>query len=93
MLIFDEMVTGFRVHLEGGQGLYGVTPDLATYGKAIGGGLALAALAGREELMDHLNPPQGQVGLRLHVGHPQRQPLGRGRRNRHSRRPPGAWSF
>ncbi|MDV6286490.1 aspartate aminotransferase family protein [Rhodococcus jostii] len=56
VLIFDEMVTGFRVHLEGGQGLYGVTPDLATYGKAIGGGLALAAVAGRESLMDHLNP-------------------------------------
>ena len=56
VLIFDEMVTGFRVHLEGGQGLYGVTPDLATYGKAIGGGLPLAALAGREALMDHLNP-------------------------------------
>jgi glutamate-1-semialdehyde 2,1-aminomutase len=56
VLIFDEMVTGFRVHLEGGQGLYGVTPDLATYGKAIGGGLPLAAVAGREALMDHLNP-------------------------------------
>ncbi|MDV6286971.1 aspartate aminotransferase family protein [Rhodococcus jostii] len=56
VLIFDEMVTGFRVHLEGGQGLYGITPDLATYGKAIGGGLALAALAGRADLMDHLSP-------------------------------------
>jgi glutamate-1-semialdehyde 2,1-aminomutase len=56
VLIFDEMVTGFRVHLQGGQGLYGVTPDLATYGKAIGGGLPLAALAGSEVLMDHLNP-------------------------------------
>jgi glutamate-1-semialdehyde 2,1-aminomutase len=56
VLIFDEMVTGFRVHLQGGQGLFGVTPDLATYGKAIGGGLALAALAGRKDLMDHLNP-------------------------------------
>lgn len=56
VLIFDEMVTGFRVHLQGGQGLFGVTPDLATYGKSIGGGLPVAALAGREELMDHLNP-------------------------------------
>lgn len=56
VLIFDEMVTGFRVHLAGGQGLYGVTPDLATYGKAIGGGLPLAAVAGPEVLMDHLNP-------------------------------------
>lgn len=56
VLIFDEMVTGFRVHLAGGQGLYGVTADLATYGKAIGGGLALAAVAGRADLMDHLSP-------------------------------------
>lgn len=56
VLVFDEMVTGFRIHLEGGQGLYGITPDLATYGKAIGGGMAAAALAGREDLMDHLNP-------------------------------------
>ena len=40
-------MTGFRVHLAGGQGLYGVTPDLATYGKAIGGGLPLAAVAAR----------------------------------------------
>ncbi|WP_406349293.1 aminotransferase class III-fold pyridoxal phosphate-dependent enzyme [Streptomyces sp. NBC_00144] len=56
VLIFDEMVTGFRIHRAGGQGLYGITPDLATYGKAIGGGLALAAVAGRADLMDHLNP-------------------------------------
>lgn len=56
VLIFDEMVTGFRVHLEGGQGLFGVTPDLATYGKSIGGGLPVAALAGSEELMSHVNP-------------------------------------
>lgn len=56
VLVFDEMVTGFRIHLEGGQGLFGVVPDLATYGKAIGGGLPLAAVAGREDLMDHLNP-------------------------------------
>lgn len=56
VLIFDEMVTGFRVHLEGGQGLFGVKPDLATYGKAIGGGLPVAALAGGNELMRHLDP-------------------------------------
>jgi glutamate-1-semialdehyde 2,1-aminomutase len=56
VLIFDEMVTGFRVHLAGGQGLSGVTPDLATYGKAIGGGTALAALAGRDDLMERLDP-------------------------------------
>lgn len=56
VLIFDEMVTGFRVAWGGAQERFGVTPDLATYGKAIGGGLALAAVAGREDLMRHLDP-------------------------------------
>jgi glutamate-1-semialdehyde 2,1-aminomutase len=56
VLIFDEMVTGFRVAWGGGQERFGVTPDLATYGKAIGGGLAVAAVAGREDLMRHLDP-------------------------------------
>ncbi|HWI70969.1 MAG TPA: aminotransferase class III-fold pyridoxal phosphate-dependent enzyme, partial [Baekduia sp.] len=56
VLIFDEMVTGFRVSWGGGQERFGVIPDLATYGKAIGGGLPVAAIAGREELMRHLDP-------------------------------------
>jgi glutamate-1-semialdehyde 2,1-aminomutase len=56
VLIFDEMVTGFRVHLGGAQALYNIKPDLATYGKVIGGGLPLAAVAGREDLMDYLSP-------------------------------------
>lgn len=56
VLIFDEVVTGFRVAPGGAQELYGVTPDLATFGKAIGGGYALAAVAGKRELMDTTAP-------------------------------------
>ena len=56
VLIFDEMVTGFRLAWGGGQERFGVTPDMATYGKAIGGGLPVAAVAGRDDLMRHLDP-------------------------------------
>lgn len=56
VLIFDEVVAWPRVGLSGAQGLYGVTPDLTTLGKAIGGGLPLAALVGRRELMSLVAP-------------------------------------
>lgn len=52
LLIFDEVITGFRIGLAGAQGRYGVVPDLATYAKAIGGGLPLSALAGKKNVMD-----------------------------------------
>jgi len=52
LLIFDEVITGFRLSLAGAQGRYGVVPDLATYAKAIGGGLPLSALAGKKQFMD-----------------------------------------
>ncbi|MGI8989846.1 MAG: aspartate aminotransferase family protein [Bryobacteraceae bacterium] len=52
LLIFDEVITGFRMELRGAQGHYGVTPDLATFGKAIGGGVTLSAIAGREDILD-----------------------------------------
>jgi glutamate-1-semialdehyde 2,1-aminomutase len=52
LLIFDEMITGFRFAEAGAQGLYGVTPDLSTFGKALGNGFAVSALAGRRELME-----------------------------------------
>jgi glutamate-1-semialdehyde 2,1-aminomutase len=52
LLIFDEMITGFRYSASGAQGLYGVTPDLSTFGKALGNGFAVSALAGTRELMD-----------------------------------------
>ena len=59
-LIFDEVVTGFRFGYSGAQGLYGVTPDLCTLGKIIGGGFPLAAIAGRAEIMAHFD--RGRVG-------------------------------
>ncbi|MCE5254626.1 MAG: aspartate aminotransferase family protein [Actinomycetia bacterium] len=54
LLCFDEVVTGFRVALGGAQELLGITPDLAIYGKAVSGGLPLAVLAGRSDVMDLL---------------------------------------
>jgi glutamate-1-semialdehyde 2,1-aminomutase len=51
LLIFDEMITGFRWHRAGAQHVYGVTPDLSTFGKAIANGFALSAVAGKREFM------------------------------------------
>lgn len=53
VLVFDEMISGFRWSEAGAQGLYGVVPDLSTFGKALGNGFAISALAGRRELMEH----------------------------------------
>ena len=55
VLIFDEVVTGFRFAYGGAQEAYGVTPDLCTLGKIIGGGFPLAAVAGRKQIMDHFD--------------------------------------
>ena len=52
VLIFDEMITGFRWHEAGAQAYYGVTPDLATFGKALANGFSVAALVGRREIME-----------------------------------------
>lgn len=52
LLIFDEVVTGFRLALGGGQEVFGVKPDLCTLGKVIGGGLPLAAIAGRRDVIE-----------------------------------------
>jgi glutamate-1-semialdehyde 2,1-aminomutase len=52
LLVFDEMITGFRWHRSGAQSLYGVTPDLSTFGKALANGFALSALAGRRDVME-----------------------------------------
>ena len=56
VLVFDEVVTGFRLGYEGCQGRYGVTPDLATYGKIIGGGFPLAAVCGPAAILDRSDP-------------------------------------
>ncbi|WNJ88045.1 aspartate aminotransferase family protein [Bosea sp. 685] len=60
-LIFDEVVTGFRLAYGGAQSYYGVTPDLCTLGKAIGGGFPLSAIAGRADIMAHFD--RNKVGL------------------------------
>lgn len=64
LLIFDEVMTGFRVALGGAQALYGVTPDLTTLGKIIGGGMPVGAFGGRREVMEHISPlgPVYQAG-------------------------------
>ena len=56
VLIFDEVMTGFRVGPQGVQGLYGVTPDLTTLGKVIGGGMPVGAFGGRRDIMQHIAP-------------------------------------
>ncbi|WP_299081264.1 aminotransferase class III-fold pyridoxal phosphate-dependent enzyme [uncultured Ruegeria sp.] len=69
VLIFDEVVTGFRLALGGGQELYGVTPDLCTLGKVIGGGFPLAAIAGTSEVMSHFDIEKvGQEKFTFQVG-------------------------
>ena len=64
LLILDEVMTGFRVALEGAQGLYGVTPDLSTFGKVIGGGMPVGAFGGKREFMEQVAPsgPVYQAG-------------------------------
>jgi len=68
-LIFDEVVTGFRFAYGGAQEYYGVIPDLCALGKAVSGGYPLAAVAGREELMDHFDPNKvGREGFMPQIG-------------------------
>ena len=64
VLIFDEVMTGFRVALGGAQALYGIKPDLTTLGKVIGGGMPVGAFGGRREIMEHIAPlgPVYQAG-------------------------------
>jgi glutamate-1-semialdehyde 2,1-aminomutase len=64
VLIFDEVMTGFRVALGGAQELYGVRPDLTTLGKVIGGGMPVGAFGGRQDIMDQISPdgPVYQAG-------------------------------
>ena len=64
LLIFDEILTGFRTNTGGAQGELGVTPDLTTLGKAIGGGQALSAVVGRRDVMSNVSP----LGTAVHSG-------------------------
>ena len=64
VLIFDEVMTGFRVSLQGAQGFYDIKPDLTCFGKVIGGGMPVGAFGGKAEIMDHIAPvgPVYQAG-------------------------------
>ena len=64
ILIFDEVMTGFRVSIGGAQKLYGVKPDLTTLGKIVGGGLPVGVFGGKKQIMDSLSP----VGPIYHAG-------------------------
>jgi glutamate-1-semialdehyde 2,1-aminomutase len=69
LLIFDEVVTGFRLAYGGAQDYYGVVPDLCTLGKVIGGGFPLAAIAGRADIMAHFDRSAvGDDGFMMQVG-------------------------
>ena len=59
VLIFDEVMTGFRVALGGAQSVYNIQPDLTTIGKVIGGGLPVGAFGGKREIMDMIAPLGG----------------------------------
>jgi glutamate-1-semialdehyde 2,1-aminomutase len=72
LLIFDEVMTGFRVARGGAQALFGITPDLTTLGKIVGGGLPVAAFGGRAEIMDQLTPD----GPIFHAGTLSGNPVG-----------------
>src|SRR5204863_3948799 len=64
LLVFDEVMTGFRLGLGGAQALFGISPDLTCFGKIIGGGLPVGAFGGRADIMDMLAPlgPVYQAG-------------------------------
>ena len=62
VLIFDEIITGFRMHPAGAQGLFGIQADLATYGKVVGGGLSIGVIAGKRKFMDALDGGGWQYG-------------------------------
>ena len=68
-LIFDEVVTGFRLAYGGAQQYYGVTPDICTLGKVIGGGFPLAAITGRDDIMSHFDRAKvGDEGFLVQIG-------------------------
>ncbi|MEM8793494.1 MAG: aminotransferase class III-fold pyridoxal phosphate-dependent enzyme [Pseudomonadota bacterium] len=76
VLIFDEVVTGFRLAYGGAQEAYGVVPDICTLGKIIGGGMPLAAIVGREDIMAHFdNAKVGPEGFTLQMGTLSGNPL------------------
>ncbi len=69
VLIFDEIITGFRVHQKGVQGLFGIEADLVTYGKVVGGGMPLGLVAGRAFCMDAIDGGQWKYGDQSYPTH------------------------
>jgi glutamate-1-semialdehyde 2,1-aminomutase len=86
VLIFDEVMTGFRVALGGAQQLYGITPDLSTFGKIIGGGMPVGAYGGKREIMEKGRTVRADLPGR----HAFRQSGGDGRGPGHAGTDPGA---
>ena len=85
-LVFDEIITGFRLAYGGAQAYYGVVPDVCTLGKALGGGYPLAAIAGREDIMAHFDADsRGSGRAPVAARHPERQPHRRAGGSRHPR--------
>ncbi len=70
LLCFDEVITGWRVGLSGAQGEFGVTPDIATFGKAMAAGSPIGAVAGRRDIMNNLLAERGVVGAGTFNGNP-----------------------
>lgn len=70
VLIFDEVITGFRLALGGASEFFGVTPDLATFAKALGNGMPIAAIAGKKEIMDKLAPAGAVYQASTFAGNP-----------------------
>ena len=81
LLIFDEVISGFRVGFQGCAGLYGFEPDLVTYGKVIGGGFPVGAYGGKREYMEQVAP----AGTGVPGRHAVRESGGDVRRTRHAR--------
>jgi glutamate-1-semialdehyde 2,1-aminomutase len=90
LLIFDEVVTGFRLGLGGAQALFGVTPDLTTFGKIIGGGLPIGAVGGATRVMQRLTPAGDVFHGGTFAGHPLSMAAGIATLRELSARPPYA---
>lgn len=70
LLIFDEVITGFRINMFGAQGYYGIDPDMTTLGKIAGGGLPIGIFGGRKDIMDNVAPQGGVYSAGTYNGHP-----------------------
>src|SRR5699024_8196878 len=70
LLIFDEVMTGFRVSPNGAVGLFEISPDLVTFGKVVGGGFPLAAYGGKRSVMEHVAPAGGMYQAGTLSGNP-----------------------